>query len=56
MNERMFILGFPWKHGRTPINKGLESAISLLNDEMSGNYLVRFWLWLWGLGAEWGAD
>ncbi len=27
MEDRFYILGFPWKHGRTPRNEGMDNAL-----------------------------
>ena len=46
MEDRLYIMGFPWKYGKTPKNKGMEDAIRKLREEMGEKFLV------WNLSGE----
>ncbi|MGB1591600.1 MAG: hypothetical protein ACPIOQ_02520 [Promethearchaeia archaeon] len=46
IDDRLYILGFPWKHGRTPVNEGMNNALKQLQEEMGGKFLV------WNLSGE----
>ena len=46
IEERLYVMGFPWKHGRRPANKGMSNATGTLRDEMFGKFLV------WNLSGE----
>ena len=46
MHDRFYVLAFPWKHGRTPVNQGMNDALQMLHDNLAGKFLV------WNLSGE----